>query len=163
MAGRASGFLHELEASFDASIAREEDIAANDLARALRNVQALRDVLLRSSGCDVRLEDGTTLPLAALGRTTLVSGTGEVLVRFERAVFVLHEPSSPPAVDEHTWLRVARSLAADRVKVQVRVHDRTLEGWLQTVARDFLTLEDARGATLVPHGSISYLRSCPGD
>ena len=111
----------------------------------------------------MRLEDGTTLPLAALGTDHARIGHRGGTCSFRASRLRARELSSPPAVDEHTWLRVARSLAANRVKAQVRVHDRTLEGWLQTVARDFLTLEDACGVTLVPHGSISYLRACPGD
>jgi hypothetical protein len=162
MAGYSRGFLSDLEASFDASVDREEQVAAADLARALRNDQRLHDVLARGRGCSVRLEEGATVPLIEIGSDYAIGGReDEVLVRSERAVFVIESTGSRPAVTDGTWLQTAREWADRRVKVQVRALGDVYEGTLTVAARDFVIIEGDRGKTIVPHGSIRYLRSCP--
>ena len=164
MSGRTGRFLSELEASFDASLAREEEAAAGDLARSFRNDERLHSILTRTDATHLETEDGTLLPLVEVGTDYALAGLeGDVLVRIERALFTMGVRGRRPKGTELTWLIVVRDWAAEGRKVQVRALERSIEGFLSAAARDFLTVEGTHGSMFIPHAAIRYLRSCPGD
>ena len=161
MAGRTDGFLSELEASFEASLARDEDVAASDLARSFRNDESLSEVLARCGGSSVELSDGTRLPVVEVGADYVLAGAiADVVVKHGGAVF--HPGgSNGTAHTEASWLSVLRGWAAEGRKVQVRAHERVFTGSLAVAGRDFLRIENSTGAVLLPHEAVTYVRSCP--
>ena len=164
MAGRTDRFLSELEASFEASLARDEDLAASDLARSFRNDETLVDILARCGGATVQLTDGTRLPIVEVGSDHVVAGAeADVLVRFEQAIMHLGDSDREPVCTQASWLSVLRGWAAEIRKVQVRAHDGVVAGRLVVAARDFLRVENGAGAVLLPHEVVTYVRSCPED
>ena len=164
MSGRTGRFLSELEASFDASLAREEEEAAGDLARSFRNDEEIHSVLARSDASHLQTEDGRLLPLVEVGSDYAIAGLqGDFLVHLETAIFTTGGRGHRPRRTDLTWLAVARSWAAEGRKVQVRTLQSLIEGFLIAAARDFVTVERARRSVFVPHAAIRYLRSCPED
>jgi hypothetical protein len=164
MAGRTDGFLSDLEASFEASLARDEDVAASDLARSFRNDESLSEVLARCDGASLELSDGTRLPVVEVGPDYVVAGANaDVLVHHDRALFHPGDHDGGATRTESSWLSVLRGWAADGRRVQVRAHEGVFGGSLVVVGRDFLRIENSTGAVLLPHGAVTYVRSCPED
>ena len=164
MAGRTDRFLSELEASFEASLARDEDFAARDLARSFRNDENLVDVLTRCGGVTAELTDGTRLPVVEVGTDHVVAGTdADVIMRLERAIFYPGESVDEPVSTSISWLSVLRTWAGEAREVQVRVHNKVVAGSLVVAARDFLRIENRGGVVLLPHEAVTYVRSCPED
>ena len=164
MAERTDGFLSELEASFEASLARDEDVAASDLARSFRNDESLSEVLARCVGTSVELSEGMRLPVVEIGSDYVIAGVmADVLVHHDRALFHPADHGDGTAHTESSWLSVLRGWAAEDRKVQVRAHGTVVGGSLAVVGRDFLRIENSTGAVLVPHGAVTYIRSCPED
>ncbi|MGH2755153.1 MAG: hypothetical protein ACRDLB_12060 [Actinomycetota bacterium] len=164
MAGRTNGFLTELEASFDAAVARDENIAADDLARSFRQDERLTEILSRGGARFVDLGHGARLPVVEVGADYALAGTtAPILVHVATAIFHPATDGGPPRTSSATWLEVLRTWAIERRKVQVTALGRTMTGILAEAARDHLTVDTDGGPALIPHAVVAAVRSCPGD
>ena len=76
--------LRELDARFDATLAREEDEAAADLALSLQQDVALK-ITLGGKGWRMRLPEGSTQPVRSVGNDYAICGSrAEALVPLDR-------------------------------------------------------------------------------
>jgi hypothetical protein len=148
----------ELEATFEASVAREEEVAADDLGFALAQSNRLCDVLPRLQHGVVLVAEGMSLPVVQVGTDFLVVDPPLKLVPLERTV-LRASPCPPPSRTDSTLLLALRRIARKRGPVEVESSDgQQRSGVLVSAGEDFLTLQDPAGQLFVALQALSAIR-----
>ncbi len=149
-------WLGGLDASFEAGLARDEEIAATDLAFSLRQDADLRQAVARSgSGWVLTLEGGATLPVDEVGADYLRAG--ETFVPFGKAVLQSSLGPAPSPIDR-TLVEVLGTACRAGAEVDVTGHGRSTSGQLTRVARDHLAVTDRGQQTLIGTGAVDAVR-----
>jgi hypothetical protein len=148
--------LSTLGVAFDAAIARDEEVAAADLAISLRQDRNLRDRLLREGPWRLVLGD-TQSPAVDLVGADFV-GAGPFLVPLARAVAAKAAEGVAARPSPVTLHEVLRGLARARSAVAVSDGGHEWSGFATLCGRDYLALESRGGDVLVPLTVIAWLR-----
>ena len=157
--GSLENLLAGLESSFDATIARDEEIAATDLARSLDRGADLRHRLGRAAGTVLLLLQGSRLPVASVGADYCTCGEPpSVLAPLHRAALVLTGAGSPPS-DTSTTLTQALARWADRsARVEIDTATGRHAGTLEQACADHLVVDMGEGRILVPMPIVGSIR-----
>lgn len=163
MADEIDRLIGDLETSFSASVAREEELAARDLTRSLLQDIDLAELLSRWPAAAIKRPDGGLYPIEEIGRDFLATEIGGALMPSEGVVLVrLNAGRTPRPVDETMVIRLRR-WAAEGVKVQVETLQGHIEiGMLGRVSPDHLEIATTFGPLVVALKAISSIRSLGG-
>lgn len=148
--------LSTLGVAFDAAVARDEDIAAGDLAVSLRHDRDLRDVLVRGGPWTVVLADGRRIGLDVVG-ADFVAG-GAIVVPLGRAAVAATRAGAPPRPSSATFHQIMRGCARSRARVTVADGDREWSGRAVVCGRDYFSVACAVGDVLVSLASVAWVR-----
>ena len=156
------GLFESLGAQFEASAARAEEQAADDLAFSLLQDRRLADVLARSDAAMAHLPSGTTAPVLAIGEDFVIAGRPSWLVPLSRASFT-PAPSGPrPRRLELDSISFLRGWARSAATVEVTADCWRGAGKLVSVGLDYLRLECRGGPILVPASAIETVALLSG-
>ena len=157
--GSLENLLAGLESSFDATIARDEEIAATDLARSLDRGADVRHRLGRAQGAVLLLLHGARLPVASVGADYCAWGDPPlVLAPLHRAALALTGVGSPPS-DTPSTLTQALVRWADRsARVEVDTSTGRHAGRLEQACADHLVVDSGEGRILVPTPIVESIR-----
>lgn len=149
----------ELEATFEASIAREEEAAASDLGFALAQTNRLHDVLPRLQQGVVLLTDGGAVPVAQVGADYLVTLPPVKLVPLARTVLRTSETAPVATAADSNFLLALRRIARARALVQIECSDgRLRSGLLLSAGEDFLAVREASNQVFVAMEIVLAIR-----
>lgn len=152
--------IASLDASFDAAVAREEDVAASDLAFSLLQERPLPEVLVRRGPALIQLRDGASASLSVVGRDYLGAGNPlELLVPAASAVVVPAEDGASPDYRRETLSTVLRRWARVGQKVQVETTIGAFCGVLVAVGRDHLWLQSEESWAVIGAASVEVIRA----
>jgi hypothetical protein len=151
--------IASLDASFDASVAREEDEAATDLAFSLRQGRSLREAA-RGQPLALWTGGGGRVPVTAVGRDYVRAGS--LLARPEKVVLVC-EGAAPPHLREDALLEVLRRWARRGLEVEVAGSEGVLVGRLTCAAPDHLEIAGRDVRWLVGTGGVKWVRCARED
>lgn len=154
--------MRQLEASFDAAVARDEDAAATDLAFSLLQERSLTEVLERRRALALIRRDGGRSRIALVGDDFVGEAPPSArLVPLAAAVFESLEEGTPPRrrhLDLTAQLRLwARSGA--QVTATTPIGDVT--GRLVSVSPDHLRLIGRRGEQYIGRGALLEITRIP--
>ncbi len=153
---RKTRWLETLEASFEASLARDEEVAARDLAFSLAQDRDLGLAAQRMDGCALLLEGGAALQVTEIGLDYLRADT--VVAPLGRAI-VRAAPEAPaPVRAERKLLELLNGACRSGALVEVRTSQASFTGRLETVGRDHLGLAGSAGAVLIALGRVLEVR-----
>jgi hypothetical protein len=150
--------IASLDASFDASVARQEDEAASDLAFSLLQGRSFIEAL-RGRSLALCLPEGGRAPVVALGRDYVVGGG--MVVPLLRSVLVAGS-REPPSAREDSLLEVLRRWARAGREVEVSTASGTFAGTLVCAAEDHLELRSGRGQVLLGRRAVEWVRGARG-
>lgn len=156
--------VSSIEASFGAAIAREEDVAASDLALSLRQGRSLAEVLGRQGGRVVR--GGGERAISEVGRDYVVlrGGTGaEEIIPLPRLGSVRPGSGERPVVSDEPLVGRLRRWCRGGGAITVETSDGAFEGRLSVVGVDYLELQAAGGPMIVPVEKVRSVRLARGD
>ncbi len=139
------GLFASLDAQFEASIAREEDEAASDLAFSLRQGRRATELLCRSGPSAVTLSGGGHRGVSVVGRDFLAAGEPpEVAVPLRHAVVVSQSTGPSPSWTQDLFVTFLRRWARVAAPVQVDTPSGEVSGRLVAAAEDHLLLATER-------------------
>lgn len=145
-------WVGEMEASFDAAVARDEDIAAADLAFSLRQDVDVREAVRRSGTAWALLEpDGARPPVDEVGLDYVRAGA--LLVR-STAATLRSVPGSSPRSTDATLLEVLGDLCRRGAGVTVN----GTSGRLVRVAKEHLGIGREGTETIVGLAAVTSVR-----
>ena len=157
-----SGFerlFDELDAGFEAAIAREEEDAANDLARAFRQDGNLRTTIERS-GWRLKLDDGLIAAVIEVGTDYVVASDTRFgwLVPLGRA-FLYSDPESPfPRSFDRSLIESLRAQARAGARVEISSDLGSETGRLIGAAPDHVRLMTSKRDVLIAARTIRGVR-----
>lgn len=141
-----------LEASFEAAVAREEDVAAADLAFSLRQDVDLREAVGRSdSGWALMRAGGARHHVDEVGRDYVCAGP--LLVRSGRAT-LMQGPGPSPTISDRTFLEVLGAVCRRGAVVTLE----GVAGRLVRVARDHVAVQRGDAETMVGLDAVERVR-----
>jgi hypothetical protein len=149
----------DLDAGLEAAIAREEEEAADDLARALRQDTNLRIAMART-GWRLDRGDGSRHLVTELGADYVVAATPDfgLLVPLGRSVLRAAEGAAPPRATARTLIERVREQARAGAEVEISTDIGALSGHLVGAAADHLHLRTGAGDALVAARSIQAVK-----
>lgn len=147
-----------LEASFEAAVAAEDDVAGADLAMSLRQGRGLSDIASRSGPLVVLQNSGARLPVASVGRDFVVgAGPENRLFPIDRTVLAPGDGSAPQQI-ESTMIEVLRGLARRQGHASLELTNQWIcAGTLVAVGPDHLSLSTPAGDLLIGLGAIASI------
>jgi hypothetical protein len=158
------GVLRGLEASFSASLRREESLEADGLARSLLNDLDLGRAAARLAGPHIVLADGRTATLTEVALDHLVATSPRpICVPLERAVVRGVEPSNAGSSSDESRARRSHQLLVGRLRewagnaLRVKVVTETAgihEGRLVRATTDHIALTHAGYEVILPLGVL---------
>ena len=159
MDGSLENLLAGLESSFDAALARDEEIAAADLARSLDRGAELRHRLVRARGVVLLLSSETRLPVANVGADYCACGDPPFLLApLHNATFALGRAGLPPS-DAPAMLKQALGRWADRsAAVEIATPAGRRAGRLVQASADHVLLETRDQRIVVPMATVGSVR-----
>lgn len=156
---RADRFLAWLDASFDASIAREEDEAASDLALSLRQDRSAFLALRRAGPLEVVMPDGAPASVSHLGRDYLATSPPAVaLLPLDGAIVAVMSRGTRPRVRDRSLAEVLHALARNRAWVELTTNAGLVSGRIVVAASDHLELDGVVRRLIVGRDAIRVLR-----
>ena len=160
MAG--SGFerlFDDLDVGLEAAIAREEEEAADDLARALQQDTPFH-VAVSRTGWNVRLPGGETALVEEVGTDYIAASLGQtsILAPLERVALSASEDVPRPRMSGRALVEVLRRLAREGIAFEVASDQGSFSGRLSRTAADHLGVASPTGETLIGMRSVVSLR-----
>jgi hypothetical protein len=153
--------LRDLDASFDAALARDEAAATADLTYSLLQGLDVAGAVRLWGSASVHLGSGRAVAIEEMGADFL-AGAGGVLVPVGRAV-VGRDSGPTPIHSTTTLIERLRVLARATTRATVRILGGTeYEGVLLHVRRDHLELGTRASALLIPLAMIDEIRTSGG-
>ncbi|HYI44844.1 MAG TPA: hypothetical protein VE174_05195 [Actinomycetota bacterium] len=157
-----SGFdrlFDELDAGFEAAIAREEEDAANDLARALRQDGNLRTAIERGSW-RLKLDDGLIAVVTEVGTDYVVASDTRFgwLVPLSRAFLYSDPDSSFPRSFNRSLIESLRAHARAGARVEILSDLGPVTGRLIGAAVDHVRLVTSKRDVLIAARTIRGVR-----
>lgn len=155
---RIDQILEGISDSFNGRLARDEEIAADDLALSFRQGRALREVLAQARGLSLLAEDGVEEPITLLGGDYVGAGNPlRSLIPLDHAVVQCLERVEPPLQTAGSWIEKARSWRGSHVVVRLAPGE--LAGVLSLVGPEHVVID--RGEEIViPAGQVRVLTLC---
>jgi hypothetical protein len=158
--------IASLDASFDASIARQEDEAASDLAFSMVQGRTFREAI-RGRPLALCLDGGARLAVTAVGRDYVAAGgtlspsSTAVLgpLAFSAAGAGRAVPAAPPVARDDTLLEMLRSWARAGRDLEVSTGSMTIRGRLACATEEHLELVAPTGRWLVGFEAVRWVRS----
>jgi hypothetical protein len=149
-----------LEASFDASIARQEEEAADDLAFGLLQDRSLVQALSGARSLDAWLPGGSAAPVVCLGADHVVAGErADVVIPLASLVVTSSDAAGTPEVRaDETLLEVLRGWARLRAVVEVVTRVGAVRGRLIRATTDHLELQRRAQRFFVGHEVVEHVR-----
>ena len=156
--------LAGLNESFDAAVARDEEVAASDLARSLLRGADLGERLCRAGGVTLLVEEGARVPVAGIGGDHFVCGDPPFLLgRLDRNPFALAREGRTPARSAIDAVGIVGNWALREERVRVRTAEEgDYEGKLLHVRADHLVLRTPVEQHVVPMGLVKSIRLLRG-
>lgn len=156
---RLESLFAGLDASFDASVAREEDEAASDLAFSLLQGRRLHDVLTRSGAFDFLLGDGSSIAAGTLGADYVAGGRPPIVVPLARAAYEHSKSPQPgPRVEAETLLELLRRWARDGAEVVVASSCGRFSGTIVHAGNDHVAILAGSREILLGLDAVHYFR-----
>ena len=158
--GRFERLFDDLDVGLEAAIAREEEDAANDLARALRQDGDLQFAITRGGGWKLKLAEGAMAPVTEVGTDCVVASSQQVnlLVPLSRAVLCRDLDVDPPRSSMTSFVECLRRLVRARTRVELVSDGGSFTGNLVGAASDHLRLSSPMGDVLVGARSIRAVK-----
>lgn len=147
-------WLGVLDASFDAAVAREEEVAAADLAFSLRQDVDLRGALARSRRGWSLAGQGGYRTVSEVGRDYLRAGA--LVVPIALAV-VRSDPAPVPEYRDRTMLELLGAACRTGVDVTIRHSSGEAGGRLVRVANDHVAVQKGDAETIVGVAAIEAI------
>lgn len=149
--------IGELEMSFGAAAAREEEAAATDLAVSLMQDRTLIEAALRAGPLTLT-NAGGSLPVRALGPDFVLAGEGtSVLVPSAKAVLTA-SPGPTPRHTDRSFVEALRVLARLRCEIELRTGDAHYVGRITLAGRDHVVMEGRTGRVMAGLGAVDFVR-----
>jgi hypothetical protein len=145
-----------LSATFDAAVAREEDIAASDLAFSLAQDRTIAELLQRRAGA-LLLDGQTRFPVTAVGNDYLMTEDPTTVVPLARAVVVADARGRPADVRRGGMVALLRSWARAGACVQVGTPQGVFSGRIVRASTDHLCV-CGRREIAVALGAVRWVR-----
>ena len=156
--------LSHLEVEFDAAIARDEEVAADDLALSLDQDRNLAQAVSAVGGLRLFNREGASRSVVEIGNDyLLISGPEEAYVPLARAVVLSERDCPRPRRTEDTFLDVLRRWSREHRRVAIETRAGRFEGELSRARRDHVQLEVRDGAMLIPLPEVLSARPTLGD
>ena len=153
---RAVDWTDALEASFEAGLAREEEVAAADLAFSLRQDVSLRDALARSAtGWTVVTQGAAAAAVDEVGVDYVRAGS--LLVPSTRAV-TRSTGDTPPRVAETRLSELLGTACRAGAQATIATAGATSTGRLVRVAQDHVALRNEDTETVVGAAAVEWIR-----
>lgn len=150
------GYLDALGASFEAGVARDEDVAAADLAFSLRQDVATAAALARSgTGWSLIVDREGVVDVEELGADYVLAGP--LLVPLHRIV-VRSTSRTPPRVSDRSLLEVLGEAARAGASAEIVAGHSSVSGALARVTRDHLAVAGQGTETIVSLGLVERVR-----
>ncbi|MGI8774403.1 MAG: hypothetical protein ACR2KQ_05205 [Actinomycetota bacterium] len=147
--------LQGLSAAFEGSVARHEELAADDLAVSFLQGRSLHEVLGRGKALALLDREASGPPVSLLGSDYVAVGKPpRLIVPLEHAVVRVGSDNEPPQHIEESWIQRARSWRGRRVLV--RVLGSEMSGVLSLVGADYLVLTREQ-QIVIPAGAVRAL------
>ncbi|MFN2488804.1 MAG: hypothetical protein ABR529_03510 [Actinomycetota bacterium] len=160
---RLDRIVASLDASFDASIAREEDEAASDLAFSLLQDRSVVEAFRGAGPLELKLEDGASVVASEIGDDYAASGSPvDVIVPLRRAVGASAPHGRPPALVARRASDVLHAWARAGARVDIVTARGTFSGRLVRAAADHFELAMATGCVLVGADAVDAVRRVRG-
>jgi hypothetical protein len=164
---RVERLIASLDAAFDASIARQEEEAADDLAFSLRQDRSLTAAMASGAPLCARMIDGAALPITHVGSDCVRAGLrGEVVIPVTRLVAetaASATASRPKVRGDETMLGIVRRGARAGVSAEIRSGSRVLKGRLIRATPDHIELLGRDGRALVSLEAVDCLTLLGGN
>ena len=153
--------LRGLAARFDSAVARDEELAARDLARSLRSGRDTRGLI--RAGAGLIAPTGLSEPIAELGHDYCVAGVdGHWLVPLD-AVELLVGRKAPRPREGSEWLScLLRGLGRSGAHAELFAASGRRFGVLVGAGSDHVLLETQIGPTAIPLAAIRAIRLVHG-
>lgn len=154
----------DLDAAFEASLAREEEAAASDLAFALAQTNTFQDVVRRKPHRVVLLGEHFASPVIEVGSDYVATDPPVRFIPSGLAILRVDDTGDPPSATDATLLLTMRRLARGRASVEVACRSSCYAGVLSSVAPDHLVLRGATGELFIGMKAVCAIRllSDPG-
>lgn len=147
--------LHGLSATFEGSVARHEELAADDLAVSFLQGRSLHEVLERGKSLTLLDRGASGLSISLLGSDYVAVGRPpRLIVPLEHAVLRVGSDNESPRHVEESWIQRARSWRGRRVLV--RMLESESGGVLSLVGADYLVLSREQ-QIVIPAGAVRSL------
>lgn len=144
------GLFTSLDAGFDATLAREEEAAAADLAVSLAQGRSLAETVAHHGPLAVQLSDGVRLPVAEVGTDHVATeGPFRLVVPLAAALLVEGGEGSSPAASDRDIVSILRAWARRGLEVRVTTPYGTIDGRLMRAGLDYLAIYSTRGERLL--------------
>jgi hypothetical protein len=152
------GLVRDLSASFEARVARAEEIAAADLAVSLEQDADIPDALSRWRGACIAMEDLPPLAVTEVGRDYLSAGIPtQAVVPLSRAIVTRAPSESRPVHTDQLLILALRPWSRDRLQVRVKAEGRIHQGRLVRAAWDHLLLGRGQHEVLIGLGALEWI------
>ncbi len=156
--------LRTFEEQFDASLARQEEEAADDLAISLHQERSLASALIGAGEASLWLPGGGSIALSVVGSDYGGSGIPlSAIWRAERVTVQVRAEGSPPAPRRDTFLEVVRLWAREVRQVEVAVPGDSFTGRLTRTGRDHLVVTSSNGRRIIPLELVTSVKLVRGD
>lgn len=151
-----TGWVDALEASLAAALARDEEVAATDLAFSLRQDVDVAAAVLRSGLAWTLVgEGGASIAVEEAGTDYLRAGS--VIVPSGAAV-LRSAPGPSPRAGNRSFLEVLGETCRSGATVEVTHRAGTVAGRLARVGLDHLAVQSGGGETIVGLAAIEAVR-----
>ncbi|MDP9068868.1 MAG: hypothetical protein M3N53_11070 [Actinomycetota bacterium] len=163
MARHLQRTIRRLEDTFDASVAREEEAAANDLAVSLLQDRTVQIAVTRAGDAVVTPPGGASARLSVVGSDYCGSGAPlDAVWRLDRVTVWLQAAGSPPDLDRRSFVEVLRIWAREVRQVEVVADACSFRGRLIRTGRDHVVVAQRNGRRVIPLRLVVGVTLVPG-
>jgi hypothetical protein len=143
--------FRSLESSFEAALAHEDELAANDLALSLLQGRSMRASAARSGSLRVLTDGSAPIPVELIGEDFFASASNGLRLWPLATAIVRSEPGPrPEPVDVRLIEVLRRGLRGGLADCELTCVHRVVRGRLTLVGPDYIAVDEARGRTFVP-------------
>lgn len=163
MAGsRFERLFDELDAGFEAAIAHEEDVAADDLALALGQGTDLATAVTRR-GWILHSPGSAPAPVIEIGEDYLVASCADITLVLPKEQAILSaDPEVPPArASRRGMLEVLRAQARREAQLEIVTGQGSFRGRLVRAAVDHLIVRSKNRDVAIPLVAVQEVRIDP--
>ncbi|MDQ3767560.1 MAG: hypothetical protein M3346_09470 [Actinomycetota bacterium] len=157
-------WLSSLNATFEAAVEREEELAAGDLAFSLLQDLGQVETLRRGKAAALKLAGGASLPVGRVGRDYVAAGNPpNLIVPIEFAVILVGSSGPAPEIADDSLLLLMRRAARLGTYARISTSEGEWEGRIAKAGVDHFILNASGQSLVVGNGSmrsVKLLRAC---